>query len=254
MMNPKRIGWFSGGELPCDPVPPLQDYPRRLVLLGPPGVGKGTQAKLLCERLRACHLSTGDLFRVAKCQGASSPAMEEALESMQRGELVPDDLVIAMVRERMGCLSCHGGFLLDGFPRTVQQAEELEIMMAELHVKLDAAICFDLPVERIVDRLSGRRTCRSCKAVFHVSAHPPAVADTCAHCGGWLVRREDDAPEALRVRMRAYQEETRPLIDYYQHQQKLMPVLAVGRPQEIFDRTIKMLAKTGIASECLSAS
>ncbi len=250
-MNPNRVGWFSGGKVPCDPLPPLHNHPCRLVLLGPPGVGKGTQAKLLCERLRACHLSTGDLFRAAKCEDASSPAMQEALEAMQRGELASDDLVIATVRERAACLQCQGGFLLDGFPRTVQQAQQLEDILTELGVKLDAVISFELPTEEIVARLSGRRTCGSCQAVFHVSAQPPKVPDVCDHCDGHLILRNDDRPEAIRVRMRAYENETRPLTDYYTHRGKLKSVPAVGSPEQIFDRTIKLLAEIGIEGESM---
>jgi adenylate kinase len=224
-----------------------------LVLLGPPGVGKGTQATLLCEQLRACHLSTGDLFREAKCGGTVSPAMQQALDAMQRGELASDELVIAMVRERGACLKCHGGFLLDGFPRTVQQAQELERMLTELGVELDAVVCFELPIEEIVERLSGRRTCSSCKAVFHVSALPPSIPGVCDRCEGRLIQRDDDQPDAIRVRMCAYEDETQPLIDHYASNGKLQRVSAAGSPEEIFDRTIKLLAHVGIGEECMSA-
>ena len=142
-MNPSRSGWISGGQVSCDPIPPLNDRPLRLVLLGPPGVGKGTQAKLLADRLRACHLSTGDLFRAAKCEGAASPAIKQAIACMQRGELISDEVVIAMVQERFSCLHCHGGFLLDGFPRTVHQAEALEEMLTDLNLTQ----LFDVPVK-----------------------------------------------------------------------------------------------------------
>ena len=242
-MNPKRTGWFSGGETPCDPIPPMEEPPHRLVLLGPPGVGKGTQAKLLCEELRTCHLSTGDLFRAASCEGTASPAMTEALAAMQRGELISDELVIAMVRERSTCMRCHGGFLLDGFPRTVRQAEALEELLTELKVELDAALCYELPVEEIVARLGGRRTCRACQAVYHVTSNPPAVADTCDDCGGVLFRRDDDDPEAIRVRMQVYEQETRPLIDFYVGSGKLQAVAAAGTPQEIFERTVAQLGE-----------
>jgi adenylate kinase len=179
--------------------------------------------------------------------------MQVALDAMRRGELVSDDLVIAMVRERSACLKCHGGFLLDGFPRTVQQALELEGMLTELGVALDAVICFELPIEEIVDRLSGRRTCGSCKAVFHVSTQPPTVPGICDHCEGRLIQRDDDQPEAIRVRMRAYEDETRPLIDYYADNGDLQRVLAAGSPEEIFDRTIRLLTRVGIKEECMSA-
>ncbi len=243
-MNPEQTGWFTGGELPCEPVPPLVGPPSRFVLLGPPGVGKGTQARLLCDRLRTCHLSTGDLFRAAKCNGSASPAMREALEAMQRGELISDELVIAMVRERSCCLHCHGGFLLDGFPRTVRQAEALDEMCDELAVKLDAVICYELPLEDIVTRLSGRRTCSSCKALFHLSAQPPAVHDICDHCRQPLVQRDDDQADAIRVRLRVYEEETRPLSEFYEQSGRLRRVKADGPPTEIFQRTLRLLAAT----------
>ena len=252
-MHPQRDGWFSVGEVPCQPIPPLRMPPCRLVLLGPPGVGKGTQAKLLTERLRACHLSTGDLFRAAKCEGAKSPAMREALDAMQRGELVSDELVIAMVRERSACLQCQGGFLLDGFPRTVHQAQALEEMLTELDVKLDAAINFELPIEAIVVRLGGRRTCGSCQAVFHETEQPPRVRDICDHCDGPLLQRPDDQPETIRVRMRAYEEETQPLIDFYEQSGKLQRVPAAGKPQEILASTLEVLAQVGIEGKCVSA-
>jgi adenylate kinase len=241
IMNPDQASWYSGGEIPCELVPPLLDSPYRLVLLGPPGVGKGTQAKLLSERLRACHLSTGDLFRSAKCEGASSPAMKDALDAMEQGELVSNEVVIAMVRERSRCLRCQGGFLLDGFPRTVHQAEALEEVLEELNVKLDAAVCYELPIEEVVARLGGRRVCSSCRAVFHVSNHPPDVPNVCDFCRGRLVQRDDDQPEAIRVRMRAYEAETRPLTDFYEQARKLLRVQAAGSPKEIFDHTVKRL-------------
>lgn len=241
-MSVKRQRWISGGELPCVPPPPFTDHPCRMVLLGPPGVGKGTQAKLLCERLRACHLSTGDLFRSARCGGAVSSALREALVAMRRGELVSDEIVIEMVRERAECLQCLGGFLLDGFPRTVQQAIALEEMLSDLNVALDAAICFELPLEEILARLTGRRTCSACQAVFHVTAQPPQVAGWCDYCRAALVQRADDQPEAIRVRMKVYHDETQPLIDFYEQHGKLQRVLATGSPEEIFERTMKLFS------------
>ncbi len=250
-MNTQRDGWYGGNEAKCDPEPPLHKPPRRLVLLGPPGVGKGTQAKLLSENFRACHLSTGDLFRAAKCDGAASPAMAQALEAMQRGELISDELVIAMVSERSRCLHCHGGFLLDGFPRTVFQAEALDQMLKELRVGLDAALCFELPIEEIVDRLGGRRTCSGCQAAFHITAQPPAKRGVCDHCGGALVRRDDDHPEAIRVRMRVYEEATRPLIDFYERDRRLIRIRAEGDPERIYCRTVSLLNEhLGDAAAC----
>ena len=151
-------------------------------------------------------------------RGRRSPAITAALEYMRRGELVPDETVVDLVRERKECLRCPGGFLLDGFPRTVAQAEALAGMLAELGMKLDAVIDFALPIEEIVSRLSGRRTCADCKAVFHVTGRPPKVEGVCDNCGGQLVQREDDRPEAVRVRMDAYQRSTSPLTDYFRKQ------------------------------------
>jgi adenylate kinase len=230
-----RVGWFQGGDVPCEPMP--HDRPYRLVLFGPPGVGKGTQAELLGHVFGTCHLSTGDVFRAAQCAGEQSPAVQEALGAMRRGELVSDALVVALVRERACCLRCRGGFLLDGFPRTIAQAEALDVLLAEQGVSLDAVLDYELPVEEIVARLSGRRTCPRCKAVYHVTNRPPAAAGVCDQCGGGLVQREDDRPESIRVRMQAYQASTRPLTEYYGRAGKLVTIQASGTPAEILERT-----------------
>jgi adenylate kinase len=160
---------------------------------------------------------------------------------MRRGELVSDAVVVSLVRERANCLRCRGGFLLDGFPRTLVQAEALEGLLAELGVPLDAVLNYHLPVGVIVARLGGRRTCAVCKAVYHVSTRPPRAAGVCDNCGGTLVQREDDRPESIRVRMRAYEESTRPLTGYYERAGKLMSVLASGTPEEILARTLRAL-------------
>jgi len=238
MSQNNRATWFTAGQTLCDHPPAVPQYTYRVVLLGPPGVGKGTQAALLCETLGMCHLSTGDLFRHAKCEGASSPSMVAALDAMKRGELVSDDLTISMVRERAGCLRCHGGFLLDGFPRNVKQAESLDKLFVDLQLRLDAAICFELPIDEIVDRLGGRRTCGKCKAVYHVTAQPPKVAGVCDHCGGELIQRDDDQPAAIKVRMEVYEKETAPIIAYYQKSGRLLRIPAHGSAEEIRDRTL----------------
>ena len=222
--------------------------PLRVVLLGPPGVGKGTQAKLLSEKTRACHLSTGDLFRCALGETAASPAMRAASEAMRRGELVSDDLVIELVRERGRCLRCRGGFLLDGFPRTKVQAEALEGLLDELDVRLDAAVLFALPTETIVARLSGRRTCGACQAVFHLTSQPPAVSGICDDCGGRLIQRDDDRPQTVRVRMQAYERQIQPLVDFYASRGKLCKVDAVGSPDSIVSRTLETLDRRKCSS------
>src|SRR5262245_9807537 len=212
-----RNAWLKAGSAECDTPHRKPEVPKHLVLLGAPGVGKGTQAELLSEKLGACHLSTGDIFRAAKslpdCE--RSPALSEALEHMKRGELVPDKIVLAMVAERMGCLRCEGGFLLDGFPRTVAQAQALEELLTGQALKLDAVVNYELALEKIVSRLSGRRTCSVCKAVYHIYTRPTKVPGICDNCGGALYQREDDRPESIRVRMEAYERSTAPLTEFY---------------------------------------
>jgi adenylate kinase len=239
-----RTAWFKGGTATCQATlaPGARAY--RLVLLGAPGVGKGTQAELISERLGPCQLSTGDVFRAAKTLAPSerTPAITAALDYMKRGELVPDTTVIGIVRERPSCLRCPSGFLLDGFPRTVEQAEALASMLKEQSLKLDAVLSYDLPIDQIVSRLSGRRTCAGCKAVYHVTTKPPKVADVCDSCGGKLILRDDDRPEAIRVRMEAYEKSTSPLAEYYRQRGLLISIPANGTPEDIYKRTVVALA------------
>jgi adenylate kinase len=238
-----RAAWIKAKGSQCKLPPQRQETPKRFVLLGAPGVGKGTQAELLCERLGTCHLSTGDIFRASKCLTPEerSPALEAALDYMHRGELVPDSTVLDIVRERTRCLRCGGGFLLDGFPRTVAQAEALAELLDQEKLTLTAVLNYDLPLDQIVARLSGRRTCPGCKAVFHATARPPKVPGVCDHCGGSLYQREDDRPEAVRTRMEVYQKSTTPLIDFYQQRGVLVTVVAEGTPEEIYERTLTAL-------------
>jgi adenylate kinase len=239
----ERNAWIRGGAAQCEPLSKAKGKAYRLVLLGAPGVGKGTQAELLCANLGACHLSTGDIFRAAKALDASerTPALTAALEYMRRGDLVPDETVLALVAERVGCLRCEGGFLLDGFPRTVAQASALEKLLDGEKIKLDGVLSYDLPLDQVVARLSGRRTCPGCKAVFHIEARPPKVQGVCDHCGGKLYQREDDRPESIRVRMEAYEKSTAPLADFYRKRNLLVPVVADGSPEEIYQRSIQAL-------------
>jgi adenylate kinase len=240
-----RAAWLQGPPANCS-VPPEGEQPRwRLVLLGAPGVGKGTQADLLHRRLGACHLSTGDVFRAAARNGLCepTPAMTSALEYMRRGELVPDATVWEMVRERAGCLRCGGGFLLDGFPRTLAQAEALNRAMQSDKITLDAVVNYELPLTDIIARLSGRRVCEKCKAVTHVSLQRAGDDGRCHHCGGHLMQREDDRPEAIAVRMDAYDRSTAPLINFYKGLGLLVPVAATGSPESICGRTVSALAE-----------
>ncbi len=240
-----RAAWLKAGDSQCAVPPPAAPDIFRFVLLGAPGVGKGTQAELLSARLGVCHLSTGDIFRAAKnlCSDERTPAMETALGCMKRGELVTDETVLALVGERSRCLRCRGGFLLDGFPRTVMQAEALEGLLQRERIGLTAVLNYELPIDQVVARLGGRRTCPGCKSVYHVNTRPPKTAGVCDYCNTALIQREDDRPESIRVRMEAYERSTAPLADFYRGKGLLISVLADGAPEKIFERTLRALGE-----------
>jgi adenylate kinase len=183
------------------------------------------------------------VFRAAgsRSECEQTPAMKAALEYMKRGALVPDETVWEMVRERSGCLRCSGGFILDGFPRTLGQAESLKRLMEKEGLTLDAVVNYELPVEEIVSRLSGRRTCERCKSVFHVTQLPSKSGELCDRCGGKLYQREDDRPESVKVRLETYERSTSPLIEFYAGLGLLMAVEASGSPEEICERTVGAL-------------
>jgi len=238
-----RAGWLQGPPETCSVIPPSVSNPWRLILLGAPGVGKGTQAALLNQQLHACHLSTGDVFRAAKTRNECdlTPAMKSALDYMRRGDLVPDSTVLDMVRERGECLRCGGGFILDGFPRTLDQALALADLLEAEKLSLTAVINYELPVSDIVARLGGRLTCGKCKAVFHATERPPKIAGSCDVCQGKLFQREDDRPESIRIRLEAYDRSTLPLIQFYKKAGLLLTVAATGTPQEICAKTLTAL-------------
>jgi adenylate kinase len=219
----------------------------RLILLGPPGVGKGTLAEWLSESLGACHLSTGDVFRGMKSipENERSHAMREALAYMNRGELVPDGTVLELVGERLECLRCPGGFLLDGFPRTVAQAEALGEMLLREGIALGGVLNFELALEEIVARVADRRVCPGCKAVYNLAFKPPAAAGRCDRCGNALHQREDDRPEASAVRMRQYEESTAPLIQYYHRAGLILHVDCSRGSREAFETTLALLKTRG---------
>ncbi len=233
--------WLYGGE--CKSDLPKPERPVHFVLLGAPGVGKGTQAEFLHKKYGAVQLSTGDVFRAIKNmpEDTLTPAMKEAMDAMKAGKLVSDDTVISIVRERKGCLASGYGFLLDGFPRTVYQAEALKKLLDELNIKLDGVLNYTLDTEEVVKRLSGRRTCKQCKTTFHVIFNPPKVEGVCDKCGGELFQREDDRPEAIRVRLQTYEESTAPLAEYYEKEGLLITISAEGSPEEVFKRTESIL-------------
>jgi adenylate kinase len=236
-----REAWLYVRDGQNEPTQVSEAIPYRYVLLGAPGVGKGTQAKLLSASLGACHLSTGDVFRAAG--GGQSPTYAVALAqaAMKRGDLVTDDIVISTMFERSRCLRCRAGFLLDGFPRSLAQAIWLDERLGQFGVMIDGVISYELPFQTIVSRLSGRRTCIDCKTVYHEESRPPARYNICDDCGGRLVQRDDDRPNIVRTRMDAYRRSTEPLKRYYDEQGLLISIWATGSPEEIHDRTIKAL-------------
>lgn len=206
----------------------------RLVLLGAPGAGKGTQAQLLAEGLKVSHVSTGDLLRRAIREGTDLG--RQAKEYMDRGELVPDRIVLGMVAELIGQPTYEPGFILDGFPRTIEQAEALEVMLAKLGRPLQAAVNIVVPTDELVMRMAGRRTCKACSASYHVQFNPPRTPGVCDRCQGELVQRVDDAEETVRNRLTVYERQTKPLIDFYQRRNLLLEVDGQGSVDEVNHR------------------
>ncbi|MGA8303771.1 MAG: adenylate kinase [Thermoplasmata archaeon] len=195
----------------------------RIVFLGPPGVGKGTQAEILSKELHVPHLSTGDLLRAAVAAG--TPLGKEAQGHMDAGRLVPDDLVLRILNERLSEPDARDGFLLDGFPRNLAQAERLEGI-----TRLDAVLSFELPANLLITRLSGRRVCPTCQTVYNVATRPPRVPGRCDRDGTELIQRPDDRPEAISTRLAVYAEQTAPLLGFYRNLGLLRPVDASGDP------------------------
>ncbi len=204
----------------------------RITLMGPPGSGKGTQAQRLVEKYQVPQISTGDLLRAAVAAG--TPLGQQAQAIMARGELVPDDLVIGIIRERLAEPDAERGFILDGFPRTVNQAKALDELLTDLDRPLQAAILLEVDEEAIVQRISGRRVCERCGAVYNIYTNPPAKDGICDVCGGPLVQRPDDNEVTVRQRLKVYREQTAPVLDYYRDQGKLQVVPGEGDVDAIF--------------------
>lgn len=211
----------------------------RVVLLGPPGVGKGTQAAKLAERYGVPHISTGDALREAVQKGTKVGL--KAKSYMERGALVPDEVVIGIIGERLAQPDCRKGFILDGFPRTVNQAEALDDILKSMGTDLDAVLHITAPDQVIVERLSGRRTCRRCGRVYHIATMPPKRDGICDICGGELYQREDDKPEAIAKRLQVYREQTAPLVDYYRRRGKLVEIDGSKSVEEVFDQIVDAL-------------
>lgn len=184
-----------------------------LLIMGPPGAGKGTQAEVLVRELAITHISTGDMFRNAIKEGTEMG--KKAKEYMDRGELVPDEVVVGMVKDRLSQPDCAKGFLLDGFPRTLPQARALDETLQSMGIKLDGVVNIDVPRERLMARLTGRRVCKNCGASYHILFNPPAEPGKCNACGGELYQRSDDNEEAVANRLDVYEAQTQPLIAYY---------------------------------------
>ncbi len=189
------------------------DCKLKLLIMGPPGAGKGTQAEVLIKELNITHVSTGDMFRAAIKEGTEMG--KKAKEYMDAGKLVPDEVVVGMVKERLSQPDCSQGFLLDGFPRTLPQADALSITLDQMGVVLDGVINIDVAREKLMARLTGRRVCKGCGASYHVIFNPPATESKCNSCGGELYQRDDDNEATVSNRLDVYEAQTQPLIDYY---------------------------------------
>ncbi|ACM60819.1 adenylate kinase [Caldicellulosiruptor bescii] len=213
----------------------------RLILLGAPGAGKGTQAEYLSKRFSIPHISTGDILR--ENVKNETELGKKAKEYMDKGLLVPDEIVIEIVKDRLSKEDCKNGFLLDGFPRTIAQAEALDKVLEELGQKIDKVLNIEVPDEKILERMSGRRICKNCGASFHVIYRPPQKEGVCDVCGGELYQREDDKEETVKKRLEVYHAQTQPLIDYYKA--KGLLVVAYGQ-EEIADTTKEVLKALGI--------
>lgn len=223
---------------------PQIDRDRLVVLLGPPGAGKGTQAKKLAVRYGIPQLSTGDMLREARAKGTELGNKVAAI--MDAGHLVSDDIVIALIEERLADGSTRAGAIFDGFPRTVAQAEALEKMLARYGRKIDRAVLVHVSDDEVVRRNSGRRMCSKCQRTYHVEFAPPAVEGVCDACGGELVQRADDRPEKIRARLEAYHRE--PMVEYYEGKQMLRRVEGVGGLDEVFGRLAQAVDADGDAS------
>jgi len=211
----------------------------RLILLGPPGAGKGTQASSICQRYTIPHISTGDIFR--KNIKEQTPLGIQAKSYIDSGQLVPDSLVVDIVADRLKEEDCTKGFLLDGFPRTVVQAEALKSILAERAIKMNAVVNIVVDPSVLVERAVGRRICRACGATYHIHFNPSSVEGVCDECGGELYQRSDDVAETVQNRIDVYQNETSPLIDYYSQEQLLVEIDGLQTIDTVFGAIVSAL-------------
>ena len=213
----------------------------KIIMLGAPGAGKGTQAKMIAEKCGIPHISTGDIFRANIKNGTELGA--KAKEYMDKGLLVPDELVCDLVVDRIQQADCEKGYILDGFPRTIPQAEALENALNAIEQKLDYAIDIDVPDENIINRMSGRRACVGCGATYHVLFNPTKVEGKCDVCGESLIHRDDDKPETVKKRLDVYHTQTQPLIDFYTERKVLVEVDGTQSMDKVFDDIMKILGE-----------
>ena len=211
----------------------------RVVLLGPPGAGKGTQAKLLVKQYGACQISTGDILR--KAVEEQTPLGKEAAQYINRGALVPDAVIVSLVAERLKQKDCEISFILDGFPRTISQAESLDAILRDNGRTLNRVFSVQVPRHIIIERLAGRRVCRSCGALAHVAFNPPKRDGVCDLCGGKLEQRDDDREETIANRLEVYEKQTAPLVNYYRQRDLLTEIDGTGTIEEIHGRISKSL-------------
>ena len=211
----------------------------KIIMLGAPGAGKGTQAKQIADKYSIPHISTGDIFRANIKNGTELG--KKAKQYMDQGALVPDELTCDLVMDRIQQDDCKNGFVLDGFPRTIPQAEALDAALGKINEKMDYAIDVDVPDENIVNRMSGRRACLNCGATYHIISIPPKVEGICDRCGSEIVLREDDKPETVQKRLKVYHEQTQPLIDYYKNQGILKSVDGTQPMDEVFKAIVTIL-------------
>ena len=213
----------------------------KIIMLGAPGAGKGTQANKIAEKYQIPHISTGDIFR-ANIKGGTELGMK-AKTFMDQGMLVPDEITIGMLMDRIGQEDCINGYVLDGFPRTIPQAESLTKALAERGEKVDYAINVDVPDENIINRMSGRRACLGCGATYHITFNPPVKEGICDTCGQELVLRDDDKPETVKKRLDVYHQQTQPLIDYYKNAEVLAEVDGTQPMDAVFQDIVEILGE-----------
>jgi adenylate kinase len=216
----------------------------KIILLGPPGAGKGTQAKSISNKYSIPHISTGDIFR--KNISDRTPLGIEAKKYIDKGHLVPDKLTIDIIKDRLDEKDCYNGFLLDGYPRTVNQAEALEIMLNERGEKLDTALLIKVPKEFIIDRMTGRRVCTTCGASYHIKYNPTRITGKCNICGSVVIQRDDDTEETVRERLDIYDKQTQPLINYYTNKNLLSQVDGTQAINDVFKNICGILGAINI--------